>query len=301
MASSVSADRVRRSVAHENAAAPLALRADSLTRIYPNGAVGLRGLDLTVRAGEVVGLLGRSGSGKTTLFRLLVGAIRPTSGSLDVFGVAPGQARPNDLQRLRRRMTWIGQQHNLVPGLSVAHNVLLGRLGREPLWRVLARLVYLPRGERRAAFEALTELGMASKLYERADDLSGGQQQRVAVARALIGEPELILADEPVSSVDERTARDVLAALLRLNERHGTTLLMSLHQPELALRHCPRVLVLSEGTLVYDGPPTGIDRATLYAHAAEPTWASVHNGAGSLAPPAANAEETVETLDARDA
>ncbi|MGE3272761.1 MAG: phosphonate ABC transporter ATP-binding protein [Chloroflexota bacterium] len=247
-----------------------AIRAEGLSRTYPNGVAGLRGLDLTVRQGEVVGLLGRSGSGKTTLFRLLVGAIRPSVGQLTVLGTSLPRARPGDLRALRRRVAWVGQQHNLVPGLSVGHNVLLGRLGQEPLWRVLARLLHLPEGDRRAAFAVLDELGVADKLYDRADDLSGGQQQRVAVARALIGNPEILLADEPVASVDEQTAADVLAACLRANREHGTTLLVSLHQPDLAMRLCPRIVVLEAGAKVYDGPPDGIDRATLYAHADTP-------------------------------
>ena len=247
----------------------VAVRAQGLTRTYPNGAVGLRGLDLTVRRGEIVGLLGRSGSGKTTLFRLLVGAIRPTGGRLEVLGTDVGRVRRADLRRLRRRMAWVGQQHNLVPGLSVGHNVLLGRLGCEPLWSVLLKLVHLPDRDRRAAFGVLAGLGVADKLYDRADDLSGGQQQRVAVARALIGGPELLVADEPVASVDERTAADVIAAFLRLNHERAATVLMSLHQPELALRFCPRVVVLADGAAVYDGPPGGIDRAALYAYAEE--------------------------------
>jgi len=252
-----------------------AIRAEGLTRAYPNGVVGLRSLDLTVRQGEVVGLLGRSGSGKTTLFRLLVGAIRPSRGDLTVLGTSLTRARPSDLRALRRRMAWVGQQHNLVPGLSVGHNVLLGRLGQEPLWRVLARLVYLPEQERRAAFDVLDELGVANKLYDRADELSGGQQQRVAVARALIGAPRILLADEPVASVDEQTAADVLAACLRLNRERGTTLLVSLHQPELALRLCPRIVVLDAGAVVYDGPADGIDRAALYAYADTPVGSQV--------------------------
>ena len=240
------------------------VEAAGLTKVYPNGVAGLGGLDLTVRAGELVGLLGRSGSGKTTLFRLLVGAIRPSGGSLSVLGSDLTRTRAGELRRLRRRLAWVSQQHNLVPGLSVGHNVLLGRLGREPLWRAFARLVYLPARERRQAFDVLAELGVADKLYERADELPGGQQQRVAVARALAGGPELLLAGEPVASVDARTAEDVLEAFARLNRERGVTVLVSLHQPELALRHCPRILVLSEGRLVYDGLPTGIERAELY-------------------------------------
>jgi phosphonate transport system ATP-binding protein len=128
----------------------------------------------------------------------------------------------------------------------------------------LFRLLRLPEADRRGAFEALNDLGIADKLYDRADDLSGGQQQRVAVARAILGKPELVLADEPVASVDARTAEDVLAALLRLNAKHGATVLLSLHQPDMALRLCPRILVLERGAIVYDGPHDGIDQERLY-------------------------------------
>jgi phosphonate transport system ATP-binding protein len=241
------------------------VRAEALGKIYPNGVAGLRELTLSVGRGELVGLLGRSGSGKTTLFRLLVGALRPTRGRLEVLGTDMGRARAAGLRKLRRRVAWISQHHNLVPSLSAAHNVLLSRLGHQRLWRTLSWLVWLPERERRAAFSVLAELGVAEKLYQRVDDLSGGQQQRVAVARALLGRPELVLADEPVASVDTRTAEDVLDALVRLNQSAGTTVVVSLHQPELALRYCPRIVVLAEGQLVYDGPPAGLPRSDLYA------------------------------------
>src|SRR5690606_9395540 len=113
-------------------------------------------------------------TGKTTLFRLLAGALRPSSGQLIALGTDLSHARAGQLRRLRRRLAWVSQQHNLVPGLSVGHNVLLGRLGREPLWRIIARLIHLPEHERRSAFTVLERLGIGEKLYERADDLSGG-------------------------------------------------------------------------------------------------------------------------------
>jgi phosphonate transport system ATP-binding protein len=241
-----------------------AIAAEQLRKRYPNGVIGLQDISISVKPGEVVGLLGRSGSGKTTLFRLLVGALRPTGGRLTVLGTDMSSARGSTLRALRRRVAWVSQQHNLVPGLSTAHNVLLGQIGRQPLWRVLVRLLTLPERDRRAAFEVLNNLGMADKLYDRADDLSGGQQQRVAVARAILGKPGLVLADEPVASVDARTAEDVLTALLRLNADHGATVMLSLHQPEVALRLCPRILVLEQGSIVYDGAPNGIDHRRLY-------------------------------------
>jgi phosphonate transport system ATP-binding protein len=250
-----------------------AIRAEGLVKTYAGGVVGLRGLDLTIARGEMVGLLGPSGSGKTTLFRLLVGALRPSRGHLAVLGQALEDARTPDLRRLRRRLALVYQQHNLVPSLSAAQNVLLGRLGRVPLARALVWLVHLGAADRAAAFAVLSDLGIGEKLYSRVDELSGGQQQRVALARALLDPPELLLADEPIASVDAATATLVLERLQRLNRERGTTVLVSLHQADFAHRYCPRVLVLAHGALVYDGPPAGLptivpDVAALRPHPA---------------------------------
>jgi phosphonate transport system ATP-binding protein len=165
------------------------------------------------------------------------------------------RARAGDLRRLRRRLALIYQQHNLVPSVSVGRNVLNGRLGRQALWRSLASLVRMADAERAVAYAVLDDLGIGDKLYRRADELSGGEQQRVAVARALLDPPALLLADEPIASVDAATATLILERFQRLNREQGTTVLVSLHQAEFARRYCPRVLVLAEGSLVYDGPP----------------------------------------------
>ncbi|MFN8524804.1 MAG: ATP-binding cassette domain-containing protein [Chloroflexota bacterium] len=241
------------------------LQARDLEKRYPNGTLGLAGLNLTVGHGEIVGLLGRSGSGKTTLFRSIVGTIRPTGGELNVLGANVRQVRPAQLRRLRARIGWVAQQHNLVPELSAAQNVLLGTLGHAPIWRTFRRLLHLSRAERQSAFKALEQLGLGERLFDRADNLSGGQQQRIAVARALIGNPELVLADEPVASVDARTAEDVLHALVAHRDARGATVMVSLHQPELALRYCTRIVVLRGGRVDVDAPPSKIDPALLYA------------------------------------
>jgi phosphonate transport system ATP-binding protein len=237
-----------------------AIQTAALAKIYPGGIAGLRSLDLSIEPGELVGLLGRSGSGKTTLFRLLGGALRPTGGRLVVLGQDLGAIRPAELRRLRRRMGIIYQQHNLVPRLSAAQNVLLARFGRQPFWRALLGLIQLSDAERRAAFEVLRGLEIGDKLYARADDLSGGQQQRVAVARALLHTPELLLGDEPIASVDAETATLIMDLFRRLNRERGMTVVVSLHQAEFARRYCSRVLVLADGLLAYDGPPAGLDR-----------------------------------------
>jgi phosphonate transport system ATP-binding protein len=239
-----------------------AIQATGLAKTYAGGVVGLRGLDLTIAQGEMVGLLGPSGSGKTTLFRLLVGALRPTGGHLAVLGQPMDLARTADLRCLRRRLGLVYQQHNLVPSLSVAQNVLLGRLGRVSLVRALGWLVHLSAADRAAVFRVLADLDIPEKLYTRVDELSGGQQQRVALARALLDPPELLLADEPIASVDAATATLVMERLQRLNREQGTTVLVSIHQAEFAHRYCPRVLLLAHGALAYDGPPNALPALT---------------------------------------
>jgi phosphonate transport system ATP-binding protein len=241
--------------ARSSAIRACAIRATGLAKIYPGGTVGLRGLSVEVEPGELVGLLGPSGSGKTTLFRLFGGALRPSCGQLEVLGRDLGRIRADELRYLRRRLGIIYQQHNLVPRLSAASNVLLGRLGQRPLWQALLGALWLPSADLRDAFAALQEVEIGDKLLSRVDDLSGGQQQRVAVARALLGRPELILADEPVASVDARTAELMLTLFARLNREQGTTVVVSLHQADLARRFCRRVLVLANGQITYDGPP----------------------------------------------
>lgn len=242
-----------------------AIRAVGLAKVYPGGVSGLRRLDVAIEAGEMVALLGRSGSGKTTLFRLLGGALRPTAGRLEVLGRDMNAIRPSELQRLRQRMGIIYQQHNVVPRLSAAQNVLLARFGRQPFWNALRALVYLSQAEQRAAFQVLQELEMGAKLFARADDLSGGQQQRLAVARALLHPPELLLADEPIASVDADTATLIMELFQRLNHDRGVTVVVSLHQAEFARRYCPRALVLADGELAYDGPPAGLEPVERFA------------------------------------
>lgn len=240
------------------------IEAQKLSKVYPGGHEALRDVTVTIRKGEVVGILGHSGAGKTTFFRLLNGALRPTTGSLIVLGQPMDQISVKGLQRLRRRMAFVYQHPHLVPTLSVAHNVLIGGIGNYSLLQTLRSLITLLPQERERVFTALEQLGMADKMYRRANELSGGEQQRVAVARALISCPELLLADEPIASVDVRTATVVLEALKKLNASQGTTILLNLHQVDFALRYCSRLLVLSQGRLVYDGLPEGITDMNVY-------------------------------------
>jgi len=237
-----------------------AVMARGLTKRYGGGATALHGVDLTVGRGELVGFLGRSGAGKTTLFRLLNGALRPTAGELVVLGMPLARLQGTMLRSLRCRVAVVPQFHGLIPALTAGQNVLLGTLGRRGTLAAMRSLVYLTPAERALAWGALERVGLGDHLYARADRLSGGQQQRVAVARALVQRPELLLADEPVASVDGETAATLLDLFGEL-AAGGCTVLVSLHQPGLALRYCPRVVSLADGRVAYDGPTTELPAA----------------------------------------
>ncbi len=232
----------------------LVFEAAGLSKRYPNGADALRAVDLRVSRGEMVGLLGPSGAGKTTLLRLAGAAAWPTSGALRVLGEDVFSLRGGRLRALRRRVATIAQQHSLIPRVTAQQNVLLGLAGGRPLWRSLRSALAPSDGERAAAHRALASLNIGEALDRPVDSLSGGQQQRVAVARALLQGGELVLADEPVASVDQETAEQILAVLRHLVDEEGRTVLVSLHQRALAMRFCTRIVTLARGAVVYDGP-----------------------------------------------
>ncbi len=246
------------------------IEAVELRKVYPNGTVGLDGLTVKIGPGEMVGVLGRSGAGKTTFFRLLNGSIRPSSGQLTVLE-QPLELRTDRqaLRQMRSGVAVVYQSNNVIPSLSALQNVLLGRLGRVSTFHALRSLVFVPENERVLAAQALNLVGLADKLYTRADELSGGQQQRVAVARAVVQRARLVLGDEPIASVDVKTAGLILDLFKKLNEEMGVTVLLNLHQVDFALRYCRRLLVLSQGKLVYDGAPDGMKDFQLYADDAE--------------------------------
>ena len=247
------------------------IRAEGLCKEYSNGVQALQELNLSIQQGEVVGILGPNGAGKTTFLRLLNGTLRPTSGQLEVLGHTISTLNGRELRELRRRVAFIPQSHHVVPRLSTIHNVLIGRLGRLPTLRSLINLVHLSKSELRRAYWALELVDLADKAQELADTLSGGQQQRVAIARALIQDPDIILADEPVASLDIATAKDILDLLIRLNLTQGKTVVVSLHQVHLALEYCPRIVGLSKGRLSYDGPPHGLKETDLYQQEEDPS------------------------------
>jgi phosphonate transport system ATP-binding protein len=237
-----------------------------VSKIFEGRTLAVDDLDLKVRRGEKLALIGPSGAGKTTLFRMLNLTIPPTSGTLLFDGVDVSRLSGRSLREVRRRIGTVYQQHNLVPRLSVIHNVLSGRLGAWSFWQA-ARSLIRPK-EVEPAHEALGRVGIPEKLYERTETLSGGQQQRVAIARALVQNPEVILADEPVSSVDPALAAGIVKLLIELSESYHKTLIMNLHSVDLALAHFPRVIGLRDGKTSFDLPAAEVTDehlAALYA------------------------------------
>jgi phosphonate transport system ATP-binding protein len=212
----------------------------------------LDGFDLEVMAGERVALVGPSGAGKTTALRLCTGSVRPTAGAVECLGQDLATATPDQLRDVRRRVGTVYQQLDLVGPLRVVHNVNAGRLGEWSRRRALRSLVRPVQAD--AAREALARVGIADKLFERTDRLSGGEQQRVALARVLVQAPELILADEPVSSLDPARAEEVMDLLGEVVADRSRTLLVSLHDFGLARRRCDRIVGVKAGRVAFDLP-----------------------------------------------
>jgi phosphonate transport system ATP-binding protein len=219
---------------------------------YRNGVTALKNLDLEISGGEMVSVVGLSGSGKSSLIRTINGLVPVTSGTVTVGGRSVDGATGRELRQIRGQIGMIFQSFNLAGRTSVYNNVLVGRLAHTPTWRTL---LGIPRAvDRRIAFDALDRVGILSKVWDRASSLSGGQQQRVAIARALAQEPRLMLADEPVASLDPPTAHAVMSDLRRINSELGITVLTNLHLMDLAREYAGRMIGLRAGEIVYDGP-----------------------------------------------
>ncbi|HEY4065402.1 MAG TPA: phosphonate ABC transporter ATP-binding protein [Burkholderiaceae bacterium] len=217
----------------------------------------LRAVSLQVRRGEMVALLGASGSGKSTLLRHLNGLHRADAGtdsSVHVLGrtLQQGGRLARDARAIRANIASIFQQFNLVGRLPVMSNVLTGALHRLPLWRGLSG--HFPRAELERAHAALAMVGIEHCAWQRASTLSGGQQQRAAISRAMVQGAQVILADEPIASLDPESSRRVMELLARVNRERGVTVLVSLHQVDAAFAHCPRTIAMHSGAIVYDGP-----------------------------------------------
>jgi phosphonate transport system ATP-binding protein len=239
------------------------LRVEHLTKVYPNGTVALKDVSFQVEDGEFLAVIGLSGSGKSTLLRCINRLIEPTSGKviwndLDITAIPASKMR-----QVRRQIGMIFQQFNLVKRSSVMTNVLSGRLGYVSPYQSLFN--YFSPADHQRALENLEHLGLSDKAHVRADSLSGGQQQRVGIARALMQEPKLVLADEPVASLDPVLAHSILKHLEDMNKQLKITVLCSLHFLDLVHRYATRAIALKDGELVFQGLPKEIDDAQFKA------------------------------------
>ena len=229
------------------------------------GRTVLDGVDLSVGAGERLALVGPSGAGKTSLLHLLAGARLPSRGAVERDGRPLSELTPRELRSIRARTGFVHQDLGLVPILRTHHNVAAGRFGRQGLLGALRALVRPSRDELLAIHAALERVGIGGLLYQRTDRLSGGEAQRAAIARALYQEPEVLLADEPISSVDPARARALLELFLELSAEQGWTLVCSLHDLALARELFPRLVGLREGRVVFDAAPAELATETFEA------------------------------------
>lgn len=232
---------------------------------YGNNEV-LKNINVDIQPGEFFALLGPSGSGKSTLLRHVAGLVVADGDSqslIEVEGqcVQQGGRIHRDIRKVRAQVGFVFQQFNLVDRLPVMMNVLVGMLHRMPKWRGWLR-VFRPH-ERALALEALARVGIADCHAQRASTLSGGQQQRAAIARTLVQGAKVVLADEPIASLDPESSRKVMDILARINREDGSTVIVSLHQVDVAIKYCPRVIALHQGRVVYDGPSAALTPALL--------------------------------------
>ena len=234
---------------------------DHVSKVYPNGTVGLDDVNLKIDDGEFVAIIGLSGAGKSTLLRSVNRMHDITKGTLTVNGTNVSQLQGKSLRKFRRGIGMVFQSFNLVSRTTVIRNVLSARVPEMPFWRVL--LGAFSKKDKIKALESLDNVGILDKAYIRADQLSGGQQQRVALARTLAQNPQIILADEPVAALDPVTAKQVMEDFVRINKEMGISILLNIHHVELALEYAKRIIGIRAGRIVYDGPSDKVDQAVL--------------------------------------
>lgn len=233
------------------------LEIKNLTKVYEGGVQALYNVSFSVEQGEFLAVIGLSGSGKSTLLRCINRLVEPTEGQIIWNGVDVTSANQSELRLIRRKIGMVFQHFNLVERSQVITNVLSGRLGYiNPALSLINRF---PESDTEAALKQLERVEIADQAYKRADELSGGQQQRVGIARAMVQEPEMILADEPVASLDPVLAHSIMQYLEKINQEDGVTVLCSLHFLDLVHRYANRAIALNEGKLMFDGAPQAID------------------------------------------
>ena len=233
----------------------------NLVKEYRKGVPVLRDISLTISEPGIVAIIGPSGTGKSTLIRCINRLVDPTSGSIMLGGTDLAKLQGAPLRAARRRLGMVFQEYNLVERLTVIENVLCGRLGYVPVWRAWTRR--FPEADIARAFALLDSVGLGDFATRRADELSGGQRQRVGIARAVMQEPDLILADEPTSSLDPKTSVEIMELLAKVGRERDIPVLVNIHNVALARRYASRMIGMSKGVVIYDGPPAGLQDSHL--------------------------------------
>ncbi len=246
------------------------LEISGLVKRYPSGPQALRGVDLTVKTGELVALIGTSGAGKSTLVRCINRLVEPTEGKIRLDGTELTALDHRELRHARRNMGMIFQEYALVDRLSVMENVLSGRLGYVGVWKSAMRR--FPPEDVRRALELLERVGLREYVDTRADQLSGGQRQRVGIARALEQQPALLLVDEPTSSLDPKTARQIMRLIVELVKERGLSMLINIHDVNLATMFTERIVGLQDGKIVFEGTPEELNEEALTKIYGEEDW-----------------------------
>jgi phosphonate transport system ATP-binding protein len=236
------------------------LRLHDVAVTYPNGVRAVLPTSIFVPKGQFLVLLGPSGAGKSTLLRCLNGLVKPTQGDIAVDGMGSIFRDSRTLRQHRRRTGMIFQQHHLIGRRTALQNVMLGRISAH---NTLRSLFPLPRADRLFALQSLERVGLLDRALDRADELSGGQQQRIGIARAMVQRPQIVLADEPIASLDPATGEKVLADLHRICREDGITAIVSLHQVELARQFADRVIGLGNGRVVFEGSVSQLGQSNL--------------------------------------
>lgn len=236
---------------------------DNVSKTYPNGVKGLSHINLTINDGEFVSIIGLSGAGKSTLLRSINRLNDVTEGEITIDGVSLTKAGKKELRKIRRRIGMISQQFNLVKRSTVQKNVLSGRLGYYSTWKSILGLFSKEDYERTK--DALERVDLQDKLHSRCDELSGGQQQRVSIARTLVQQADIILADESVASLDPVTTQKIMKDLQNINTTLGKTVIVNIHSVELARSFSTRIIALKAGEIVFDGAPEELTDERLIA------------------------------------
>ena len=237
------------------------IRFDHVSKTYPNGVKGLIDIDLTIQDGEYVSIIGLSGAGKSTLLRSINRLNDITSGEITINGDSITKANKRQLKAIRRTIGLISQQFNLVKRSTVQKNVLSGKLGYYSTFKSIFGI--FSKADYELCTEVLRKVELSDKLHERCDNLSGGQQQRVSIARTLFQEASIILADEPVASLDPATSQEILSELKAINQELGKTVVVNIHSIALARQYSDRIIALQEGRVVFDGAPTELTNDVL--------------------------------------